>query len=29
VAGAHAILVGEALMKAADPARLMAEFHDL
>jgi indole-3-glycerol phosphate synthase len=28
-AGAHAILVGEALMKAADSARLMAEFHDL
>jgi len=25
-AGAHAILVGEALMKAADPARLLAEF---
>jgi indole-3-glycerol phosphate synthase len=25
-AGAHAILVGEALMKAADPARLVAEF---
>jgi indole-3-glycerol phosphate synthase len=25
-AGAHAILVGEALMKAADPARLIAEF---
>ena len=25
-AGAHAILVGEALMKAPDPARLMAEF---
>ena len=28
-AGAHAILVGEALMKAADPAQLMAEFHAL
>jgi indole-3-glycerol phosphate synthase len=25
-AGAHAILVGEALMKAPDPARLLAEF---
>jgi len=25
-AGAHAILVGEALMKAADPAQLMADF---
>ncbi len=25
-AGAHAVLVGEALMKAADPARLLAEF---
>ncbi|MES1194638.1 MAG: indole-3-glycerol phosphate synthase, partial [Opitutus sp.] len=29
-AGAHALLVGEALMKAADPAALIAEFqrHD-
>jgi indole-3-glycerol phosphate synthase len=27
VAGAQAVLVGEALMKAADPAALMAEFH--
>jgi indole-3-glycerol phosphate synthase len=27
-AGAHAVLVGEALMKAADPAALMAEFRD-
>ncbi|HVU34524.1 MAG TPA: indole-3-glycerol phosphate synthase TrpC [Opitutaceae bacterium] len=26
-AGAHAVLVGEALMKAADPAALMAELH--
>ncbi len=26
LAGAHAVLVGEALMKAADPARLIAEF---
>jgi len=25
-AGAHAVLVGEALMKSADPARLVAEF---
>ena len=25
-AGAHAVLVGEALMKAADPAALIAEF---
>ncbi|HXA14024.1 MAG TPA: indole-3-glycerol phosphate synthase, partial [Opitutaceae bacterium] len=25
-AGAHAVLVGEALMKAPDPARLVAEF---
>ena len=28
-AGAHAVLVGEALMKAADPAALLAEFHAL
>lgn len=27
-AGAHAILVGEALMRAADPARLVAAFRD-
>jgi len=27
-AGANAILVGEALMKAADPAALLAEFHN-
>jgi indole-3-glycerol phosphate synthase len=27
-AGAHAILVGEALMRATDPARLMAAFRD-
>jgi indole-3-glycerol phosphate synthase len=26
-AGAHALLVGEALMKADDPARLIADFH--
>ncbi|HTB80299.1 MAG TPA: indole-3-glycerol phosphate synthase TrpC [Opitutaceae bacterium] len=26
-AGAHAVLVGEALMRAADPARLVADFH--
>jgi indole-3-glycerol phosphate synthase len=25
-AGAHAVLVGEALMRASDPARLIAEF---
>ncbi len=28
-AGANAVLVGEALMKASDPATLMAEFHAL
>lgn len=28
-AGAHAVLVGEALMKAADPATLLTEFHAL
>lgn len=28
-AGAHAVLIGEALMKAADPAALIAEFHAL
>jgi indole-3-glycerol phosphate synthase len=27
-AGAHAVLVGEALMKAADPAKLIAEFRN-
>lgn len=26
-AGAHAVLVGEALMKATDPAGLIADFH--
>ena len=26
-AGAHAVLVGEALMKAPDPAVLLADFH--
>jgi len=28
-AGAHALLVGEALMKADDPARLIADFHSV
>jgi indole-3-glycerol phosphate synthase len=27
-AGAHAVLVGEALMKSPDPAGLLAEFHE-
>ncbi|MBM3855121.1 MAG: indole-3-glycerol phosphate synthase, partial [Verrucomicrobia bacterium] len=29
VAGAHAVLVGEALMRAAEPAALIADFRGL